>query len=240
MGFFLDLALLLLIGFTVVRCWRRGFVRSALGTAKTLVSVILTYIFGSGVSSWLNETFIGPRVTDYVYGRFVAMFEDGAEVFDPSHIVANMPDWLRVLFDVTTADSAGTGADYAGMTEATAQQLYEMAENFAAPLANVISDLIGYVTVFVLSMLLLSVASYVLGKIADLPIIRTCDRLLGLVLGVVCAVLYASAFTLLVFGVLSLIEGSYHDFAFHDAFEGTRLFRFVYEYNIFRWIFGIG
>jgi uncharacterized membrane protein required for colicin V production len=240
MKIFLDLSVAALIVATIVICRHRGFVRSVLGATKTLVAVILTFMFGSLVSDWLCNAWIGARVTDFVHGRFLSMFEDGARVFNPSRIVSELPSWLRTLFDATTADSASTGADYAHMTEATADELYEMAEAFAAPIARVISDFIGYAAVFLVSMLLLSVAAFLLGKIADLPLIRSVDRLLGLALGIFGAFFYAAAYTLLMFGLLSLVEGSFEELQFHRAFEESLLFRWFYEHNLLRWIFGIG
>ncbi len=240
MRFFLDISLLLLIAVTIFSCWHKGFIRSVLGTAKTVISVVLTYMFGAKVSAFLAERVVGQRVVRYVHDRFLAMFEQDAQVFDLSRVMENLPDWLRVLFERTNADSASAGSDYANVTEASADKLYEMAESFARPISNIISDFLGYASVFLFSMLALTILAYILGKIADLPVIRTCDRLLGFLLGVLCAALYASVYTLLLFAILSLVEGSYEAVRFHQAFEQTVLFRQCYEYNLFRWIFGIG
>lgn len=240
MRIFLDLSLLALIVATVISCWHKGFIRSVLGTVKTVAAVILTYIFGPRASVYFHEHWVDARVHGYVHSRFVAMFDENTRVFDLSRIVNNLPDWLRVLFDATTADSATAGKDYAHMTQATADELNEMVSSFARPLSNIISDFLGYTLVFFGALLVLTLVAYLLGKIADLPIIRTCDRLLGFLLGVACAALYASVYTLLVFALLSMVEGAYPTLHFHEAFEGTVLFRQLYEYNVFRYIFGIG
>jgi uncharacterized membrane protein required for colicin V production len=239
MRLFLDLAPAILIAVTVIVCWHRGFIRSMLGVAKTLIAVIVTYLFGERVSAWLAEHVIGDRVTNYVHTRFLAMHEQGGEVFDLAHTIENLPNWLKVLIKHTDTSSA-VGTDYAGMSEASGEQLYDMAQSFAAPITNVISDFLGYSAVFLVAMLLLTLLAFVLGKIADLPVIRTCDRLLGFLLGLVSAALYASVFAVLIFAVFSMIEGANEGFRFHEALEQTMLFKYVYEYNIFRFVFGIG
>ena len=148
MRFFLDISLLLLIAVTIFSCWHKGFIRSVLGTAKTVISVVLTYMFGAKVSAFLAERVVGQRVVRYVHDRFLAMFEQDAQVFDLSRVMENLPDWLRVLFERTNADSASAGSDYANVTEASADKLYEMAESFARPISNIISDFLGYASVF--------------------------------------------------------------------------------------------
>lgn len=239
MRLFLDLAPAILIAVTVIVCWSRGFIRSMLGVAKTLIAVIVTYLFGGRVSAWLAEQLIGDRITNYVHTRFLAMHEQGAEVFDLAHIVENLPNWLKVLMQHTDTSSA-TGTDYSGISEASGEQLYDMAQSFAAPITNVISDFLGYSAVFLVAMLILTLLAFILGKIADLPVIRTCDRLLGFLLGLVCAALYVSVFAILIFAVFSMIEGANEGFRFHEIMEQTMLFKYVYEYNIFRFVFGIG
>lgn len=238
MKLFLDISIALLIVSTVIVCWHRGFIRSVLGAAKTVLAVIVTYLFGARASAWLAERVIGARVTQYVHSRFIAMHEQGEEVFDLSHIADNLPEWLKNIFARTGVDFSGSG--YESITEANGEQLYDMAQSFAAPIAKVISDLLGYALVFLIALLCLNILAFLLGKIADLPIIRGCDRLLGLLLGLVCAMLYASVYAVLIFAIFSMIEGAEHAFRFHEAMEQTRLFQLIYEYNVFRVILGIG
>lgn len=238
MKFFLDISIALLIVATVIVCWHRGFIRSVLGAAKTVLAVIATYLFGARASAFLAERVVGARVTSYVHSRFVAMHEQGTEVFDLSRVAENLPEWLKNILERTGVDFAGPS--YEGITEANGEQLYDMAQSFAAPITKVISDLLGYALVFFIALLCLNILAFLLGKIADLPVIRGCDRLLGLALGLVCAVLYASVYAVLIYAVFSMIEGAEHAFRFHEAMEQTRLFQLVYEYNVFRVILGIG
>ena len=70
--------------------------------------------------------------------------------------------------------------------------------------------------------------------------IRTFDRTLGLVLGVVCALFYASVYTMLLFGLMNLISASYPEIAFSQAYEETVLFKTMYETNLIRILLGKG
>ncbi len=238
MQLFLDLSVLAILLVTVIVCWAKGFIRSMLGMAKAVLSVVLTFTIGPRVSAWVEKTFIAERVSSYIHDRFVAMFDPSALSFDLSHVVENLPTWLRTILGAT--DAAVLGSDFTHMTDATADEMWQMAESFAEPISGIISNFIGYAVTFLGVILLLSLGAYLLGKVAELPVIRTCDKLLGLALGTVSAALYASAYTLLVFAVLSMIEGSYEALAFHDAFEQTVLFEWIYHHNLFRLIFGIG
>lgn len=238
MQLFLDLSVVALILVTVIVCWVKGFIRSALGVAKAVLSVILTFTLAPHLANWIQNRLIGDRIANYIYSRFVAMFEQGASTFDLSHVVENLPGWLRTMLGAS--DAAALGSDFVHMTDATASQLWNMAETFAGPIESTVSKFIGYAVTFFGVMLILSIVAFFLSKLADLPVLRTCDRLLGLLLGLLSAALYSATYTVLLFAILSLIEGSYSGLTFHQAFENTVVFQWIYHHNLFRLIFGIG
>lgn len=235
MKWFLELSIFLLIVSILVTNTKKGFVHSVLGAAKVVISIAVTFCFGGRFSTFLDERIVGDRVFSYAYERLSSIYEGSAQAFDPSRIFERMPNWLRVLLESMGADSLLTGRDYPEFT-----RLEDAAHAFAQPISAFISDLLAYALVFAASMLIMSLLAFLLGKLVDLPVIRTFDRFLGFLLGVLSSVLYASVYAVLVFALLSLVEGAAHTFAFHDAFEQTVLFRWIYEHNLFRWIFGIG
>ena len=240
MKYFLDISLLVLITLTVVLCWKKGFVRSVFGVAKNLMAIIITYMLGSTVSGWFSKHLITDKVTVFVHDRLLAMFEAGAQSFDLTHVLDNIPSWVATFLQKAGLDADALAGKLAGLTEADASTLEELTASLAAPITQMISDFLGYTLVFLVSLLALTILAYLLTKIADLPVIRNVDHLLGLALGVVCAILYASAYTLLLFAVLSMVEGVRPDFAFHEAYEQTIIFQKIYSINLFRLLFGIG
>ena len=240
MKYFLDLSLLLLIVLTVALCWKRGFVRSVFGTAKNLLAIILTYAFGSVASGLISQYLLTEKVTAYVRGRLLAMFEAGAETFDLSGVADNLPSWVGTILEKIGKDPASLIGTLGDVTNADMATLDSLAEKLAAPITKALSDFLGYTIVFLVSLLALTIVAALLGKLAELPVIRDVDHVLGLLLGVLCAILYASAYSLLAFAIFSVIEGVRPDFAFHEAYEQTILFQRVYGINLFRLIFGIG
>ena len=240
MKYFLDISLLLLIVLTIVICWKRGLIRSLFGVAKNLIAIIVTYALGPTVSGWISEYLLTEKVTEYVRGRLLAMFEAGAETFDLTHILDNIPAWVQTFFQKSGIDPEALVGKLGDATNADLSMLDSLASRLAAPITKMLSDFLGYTLLFLVSLLVLTILAFLLGKISELPGIRSIDHALGLVLGILCAILYASAYTLLLFAVLSMIEGVRPDFAFHEAYEQTILFRRIYGINLFRLMFGIG
>lgn len=240
LSLFLDVSLLVIIVVTVLSCWFKGFIRSTFGLAKSILCVFASCLFGPMASAWVSEHLITARVTGYVHGKLLSMFEAGTETFDLTQVFDNLPSWLNSLFNGMGVDPSVLAGDLANQTEADAGGLSQLASTLAQPITKLLSDLIAYAGIFLITMLFFSIIASVLIKISKLPVIHQVDRVLGLVLGIVCALIYTAVYTLLVYAVMSLVEAGFEGVPFHEAFENSWLFRHCFNLNILRWIFGIG
>lgn len=240
LSLFLDISLLAIIVITVLICRNRGFVRSISGLVNWMLCMVMSYLFGPTVSAWVSKSFVMTRVTDFMHNKLTAMFEAGAETFDLSEVVENLPSWLTSLFGRIGVDLPSLVGDFTNQTQADNGTLSQLAAKLAQPIAKLLSDLIAYAGIFLLSMLLFGIAIKIMTKIVKLPVVRRVDRVLGLLLGIVRALIYSAIYTLLTYAVMSLVETKFDGVAFHQAFENTWLFRHCFNFNILRWIFGIG
>ena len=240
MKYFLDISLVLLILVTVFSCWKKGFIRSVFGVAKIVVASVLTYMLGGYVSDKMAEYWLDEKITGYVSDKLFAMFDAGAQTFDLSKVFDHISDSARTMLEKLNVDVSALAEEYASHTTASSEELRILADRIAQPVSTVLSNILGYSVVFLVLMLSLSILGYLLGKATDLPVIHAFDRTLGLALGVVSALFYASVYTLLVFAVLNLISTSYPAIAFGRAYEETVLFKAMYETNLIRIFFGKG
>lgn len=238
MQYFLDISLILILVITIISNWKKGFTRSILGVAKTIVAILTSYLFGPPASAWVSEHLITDRVTDTIYEHLLTALEAGSEMVDLTSILENLPSWVSILLEKAGVDSSTIFEGALGSSQSLTLQ--ELAHSLATPISKMISDMIGYTAVFLIAMIVFAIVAYILGKIVELPILRQIDRGLGLVLGIICAFIYASVYTLLVYALLTLVEGHYDSVAFHAAFEQTWLFKVFYDINVFRWMFSIG
>ena len=239
MQYFLDISLLALIALTIVIYWRRGLIRSLMGAAKTVLSIILTYMFGDMAATWLEQTYMLPSLSAFVKERLQALFVSGAQSFDLSSVFAQMPDWLRNLLMNFHVDVGALEEEYALVTQGSSTQLDALASSIATPVAALLSTAVGYAVVFLVANLLLTIVAFLLVRIAELPVIRTFDRALGLVLGLLCAILYSSRYVMLIYMLLGWVEVSNPEIAFSSGFDASWIFQYAYKFNLFKILFGI-
>ena len=238
MQYFLDISLVLLIAVTVIIYWKRGLIRSMMGAAKTVLSVILTYMFGDAARDWIYLNYMQPSVRSFVHGRLEEMATRGEGVYDLSGVVEVMPDWLKTLLHVFHVDVGALQEQYASVNTGSYEQLEDFVVSISDPVVSFLSAVLGYALVFLVSALVLTIVAFIMAKLADLPLIRGCDRALGLVLGILCAILYGSLYVLLTYALLGWIEVNHPELGFTEGFASSLLFKFAYEWNLFKILFG--
>ena len=235
MQYFLDISLLALIALTICVYWRRGLIRSLMGVAKTVVAIVLTYTFGDTVSQWLYTSFAQPAMHSYVHTRLEEAVASGELASGLTRLVEDTPRWLQKTLELFHVDVAGLLQD---MSEQAFDDIEALVIRIVEPMTEFFSSVIGYAAVFLISSLCLGILVYILGKVADLPVIKTCDRALGLLLGLVCAILYSSIYVLVIYAVLGWFEIRYSTVPFSAGYDASLLFRHAYEWNLFRLLFG--
>ncbi len=210
MHIFLDVLLVAILLFFVLRGWRRGFAGSILKSGRWILSLMITLSFGSAFSSFIDRVWIYPPVYDKVHARFAAMADAAggqAEV-----LLSRVPAVFRSYLD-------------AGAAERT-QDLHRLADEWSQSVSDgisgAVSSVIGHILLFLIVYAVLTLAVILLKRLTTLPVVGTLDRLLGLALGLVGGILTATFFAVILGAVLR-ISGN------DDLLEQTILLRTVYS-----------
>ena len=214
---FLDVALLSLVIFIIIRSIVKGFVGSVFKLYKIIAVVLLTVLLGGAVVTMCRELF----VAGWFDGRFAAKFAASAagEVDKVSFesLMDTLPTFFRNIVPIEQLQEQYLSLS-GGATDA-ASKLGETVDN---ALITVVSNIIGYVITFVAAFLVLSLVAWILEKFVQLPVLKQIDKLFGFFWGVACAYLWAS--------VVVCVVGFFVDETFINS---TYVFRFVYNCGLF-------
>ena len=215
MSVVLDILLVALFGFFVIRGLIKGFLKSVLSFGRLLLAVILTLIFGAAFSAWLDATLIHPPVYEAVLAKVSGMAESASGSVDA--LLADVSAAFGGLLD-TSALSTADGLD--AVVEAVSQSI-------SSVISMAIATVVGYILLFAIFFVMLTVAIFMVDKITKLPVIHGCDKLLGVCMGAVSGWLAVSALS----SVLYVILYATGDMS---VFESSTVFKFVYGINLFK------
>jgi len=221
MSWVIDLILIAVFGVTVFLGYRKGFLRTVLGFGRLLATILLTWTFGKPFSAWIDNRIVRPRIYESVKGKLTELAASAEG--NVSTFLDKFPVRYRLFADTTNPDISG-GVD--GLVEQYAPAVSEK-------ISLLLSTVIGYVLLFLLLYLLISLAVRLVGKLADLPVIRGIDRFLGTAVGAVNATLLVCLVATVLYGVVYLAGKV-------GLYEQSVVFKFLYELRLFsriyRWI----
>ena len=194
MNFVLDLLLLVIVLTTVIRCTTRGFVKSVVHLVSIVAALVVAYSFTPQLAGWLETEVLADRITETVADSIRSLAAKGSEGFDLSRLFADMPADFTALLERFGADPEALAARFGDMSAVNAAAADSMARAIAEPVVSGLANVCAFVALFVGAMLVCTLAGALLGLIVKLPVLRTANRFLGFLLGLLCAALLAWGF----------------------------------------------
>ncbi len=192
----IDILLIGVFAFLVFRGWWRGFMKSVLSLGRLALSFVITILFGSKFAGFLDQKFINPPIYKAVTNKLLdiagdvkASAEGGVEAF-----VEKVPETFRQYLNLESVDAS---------SEIDALAV-EWSRTISDGISGVVSAVVGYILLFVIAFVLLTVVIAILSKIADLPVISSMDKLLGLAAGVVSGVVAVMLISAVLGAILSV------------------------------------
>ena len=223
MNIVFDILLVALFAFMAIRGYFKGFMKMVLSFGRLILAVVITLVFGSAFSGWIDEKFINPPIYDWVFGKISEL---------AGNAVTNVDEFLNGLPGIfkNFVDYEGFQDKYGEAGASVDALVTDVSTSVSGAMSAVVSTVVGYVLLFALSFVILTVVIWLVGKFADLPLLKTGDKLLGLAVGAVSGLLAVA----LVASVLYLIVYLTGDLS---AYENSVVFKFVKDINVFGFIF---
>ena len=215
MGHLIADILFIVVGVLLILiCAKRGFLKSVIHFFKTILAFVFAYLFGSKLGKLICDKWVADPVREWVHGKVEGMYSSAAESLDVEAVTAAFPNF---------AMNDEVKASLQGLNGSGEELINNATEAIAGPAATVISNVIGYVSVFLISLVLLWIAAAILTKIVEhIGFLNTINTVLGGVLGLLIAltVLFVAA------SAIKLLAGSsplYLDSAVVKFFGDSKL-----------------
>lgn len=218
----LNLAMIIAILIPAVRGYMRGFVKMAFHLFRFVIAFVLSSCFAKPIGVLLKEKWLGDKFYNTIYE---ALNSVKGEITGGESIANALPSGIRTLLETFGVDVTAE----ANQALAGEQTLESISINLSDKLASFVGGAIGFVAVFLLSLLVLAIFSGILTAIVDkLPLIGKLNKLLGFVFGTLIGLIVAwLAAQLIVTLLVTFTEVDY---------SGAVLLNFFHDISPIRWI----
>lgn len=251
-SFFIDLILLLVIGFTAFISYKRGFVKTVIGTVGFFLSIILSLTLCTPLASFTYDKLIQPPVVstisdeiddrfhdeldknvgDKIDGEKIEEFQDEIDA-SSDEIINSLPGFVQNFINQSGLDAKeviGNANDVIneGDTVKTASQ--KVAENISQasvkPMAvQVLSTIFSLILFFVFGWVF-RLLGKIISKFLSFTIAGKLDNILGGACGLVKGLIFALIFCVAIYTLVSFTKNGIWIFNYQN-FESTLLFKLL-------------
>jgi len=228
-----DAITLIIILVSVIICIKRGFVDSIFRSLGFITAVFCALILTNSISLILKEAFVEDLSYTFVKSA-VCKTEDGRG-FDNvlADIVEKNPELCLALehigVDVEEIESFAKELD----TENSEEAMELLVKKIATPMCNLLSDVIAFLIAFGVLFLLIKLAAWALGAIVKLPLVKSVNRTVGALYGIVLGSVRAGFFIMIAAAVYPIVGTYFPSLPTFDSVVGkTVVFEFLKDNNI--------
>lgn len=231
MSILLDVIIVAIIALTIYFAFKNGFVKTAISALSFLLAIAVTAAFASPLADFLKETAVAETVEAATEQAITdALAKDPIGI---NGLLEGKSEEFNNLLTLAQIDRSELAAWYSSNIANAESGEVMLAKRIAAPMVDIIATLIAIIVLYIGTQVILSIAAFILNKIASLPILRTANKGLGLAVGVVLALfrvcLFCFVMNLLIENALFLGNG----FISSLNPESTLLFKFFSNIDIF-------
>ena len=213
----IDLILVLILAFAIIKNLLSGFVKAVLKQGRLILTFVITGAFGSAVADLLNEKLFGQMMYDTVHSGLTDSL--GSAVGSVSAVsYESIPGFFKLFIDEQAFRSAASSAG--------GSVIDSLSKAISEPMASFISTIVGHILLFAVTFILLTVAISVIGKVVSMSPLGTLDKILGAALGLVCGALAVCFISAILYTVLSAMGNT-------DVYENSVVFKFICDLNLF-------
>ena len=231
MSILLDIIIVAIIALTIYFAFKNGFVKTAISALSFLLAIAVTAAFASPLADFLKETAVAETVEAATEQAITdALAKDPIGI---NGLLEGKSEEFNNLLTLAQIDRSELAAWYSSNIANAESGEVMLAKRIATPMVDIIATLIAIIVLYIGTQVILSIAAFILNKIASLPILRTANKGLGLAVGVVLALfrvcLFCFVMNLLIENALFLGNG----FISSLNPESTLLFKFFSNIDIF-------
>ncbi len=187
----LDIIVVVIFGATLIHCIRKGFVVSVLNLLKSILAVVVAYLFSPALADFFKTSFLDRAITVPVKNRLEVMLEETAGKFDIEKLFEDKPKEFLDILDRFGAKIEEFAHSYGANAQASEEYVASFARDITSSVVDTVSYVLAFVAIFIVALIVLTIVIAIVSAVVKLPLIRGADKLLGTVFGLASGLVLA-------------------------------------------------
>lgn len=208
-GLVIDICLLIVAAYVIIKFTVKGFVQSILDVAKLVLSVLIAFIVRTPVAKFFCSLFMDKIMVGVIEKSLTAYVEsDTAKIaIDITSLASNTPEFFEKLLTRFDLDYQKFTEDLEVLIQTKSPDVVKpLAENVGGACAFLISVAIALIVVFVIAFAALSLIAKLLAKITEFDGVKSANKWLGALIGILLSVIIMWGATQVFLALVAFID----------------------------------
>lgn len=227
-----DIIIIAVFLITVGISTHRGFVKSAIGVAVILCSFVAAKMFGGVIGEWIDGVFMFDTINGFVATFLRSTLGELSESIDAASLIERVPETIKNAPELAGADVSSLNDYISSVGVITEANIKEVSAKMATPISAFISEVIGYLSVFIVGIIVFKMIGSLVVGIFKLPLLRTLDKILGFLVGTFTGFLLAWGFAVVFRAVMGLLAISHPELLPFASSDGSYVYDFFVNFTI--------
>lgn len=221
----LDIALLAIAIFIILKYAFEGFLKSVLNFLRLALSVILAFALRNPIAELFNNWFMKGAIVNWVNSSILQANAGENPAVNFIKIYNETPIFYTNVLTHFGLDTATLDKQIAeANTEQGAQAL---AETIGTPIATMLSTILAVLVVFIVAMIALTIVVKLLNCITKISGIKLINRLLGIALGVAIAIVGIWGLSILIKTLVDMLGPMYPEVFNQELIDNSMVLGFI-------------
>ena len=229
----IDIVLALICLIIIIRNAARGFIRSFMAFARTILAILLAIVLNAPLASLFSEKIFLGLSQGWVYNAFVST-SDGNGAYQLYTLFDGIPEWFaNALLRSGLDESAIQQYFYSGQS-APIEVVEKLSASLGEQLSSLISTIISMIIIFIVVEIILLFVGMLLNKVGKIPIFRFLNIMLGAIIGFIFSAVIALLAATVIIWIIQYCAVYNPEVFSHSLIEKSLILNFFNENNVWQ------
>ncbi len=233
----IDIVIALICLVLIIRNAARGFIKSFMAFARTILAIFLAYLFNAPLAGLLDDKIFRSLSQGWVYNAFIST-DDGTGTYHLYTLFDGVPQWFTNILMRSGADEETINRYFYNGEGASAEVVEQFSNSVGALLSSLISTIISVIVIFVVVELVLLLIGVLLNKVGQIPIFKFLNILLGACIGALFSAVVALLLATVIIWVIRFGAGYNAELFSEELITKSLFLNFFHEHNMWQIIKG--
>ena len=232
----IDIVIAVICLIIIIRNAIRGFIKSLMVLARTVLAFLIAYVFRAPVARLLENWFFNEWGRGVAYDTMMGTHV-GGDQYAINRVFDGVPDWAtKIALDFSGVEEWAQQKYFVEGNTAQYWDMVKVSNTLGYGLSHLISIVIAFVLLFVVAEIIIALIGLLLNKLNEVTMLKIINIVLGACIGIVISAVVAWLIASVVKWVIFFGQHYYPEVFTEEIIEKSVIIKFFVDNDLWVWV----